>query len=342
MLLHKTNLVLERKVIAMVRMPEDMADRTPYENILYEKDPEDERLARIVLNQPERMNALSYDMLMDLKHALIYAERDPDIKVIILKGAGRTFGAGFDLGARPRFIEGIVPTVAIEDHIKYYHQDVWFTIWNLQKPVIAQVHGYALAGASELAMMCDITIMADNAVTGYPPTRAMSVPDTFYWPWLCGLKKAKYLSMSGSPITGKEAADIGLATMSVPEEELEEKVELVARRMAMVPSELLFLNKYSCNRSMEIMGMRVAMEYAGKLHDYSHTFDSVQEFSRVSREEGLNAALKWRDGKFGDDYRALKKMATDQGTDYRFPQELSMSEIREALEEYMAKRQNQS
>jgi len=326
----------------MVKMPDDMADRTPYENILYEKDPEDNRLVRITLNQPERMNALSYDMLMDLRHALIHAERDPEVKVIIIKGAGRTFGTGYDLGARPRFTEGLAPTIAMEDHIKYYHQDVWFTIWNLQKPVIAQVHGYALAGASELATMCDVTIMANNAVTGYPPTRAMSVPDTFYWPWLCGLKKAKYLSMSGSPITGKEAAEIGLATMSVPEEKLEETVTTVAKRLAMVPGELLFLNKYACNRSMEIMGMRVAMEFVGKLHDYSHTFDSVREFGRVSQEKGLKAALEWRDGKFGDDYRSLKKMATEKGTEYRFPQELSMSEIKEALEKYEAGKKGSS
>lgn len=241
-------------------------------------------------------------------------------------------------GLAPRFTEGLAPTVAMEDHSKYYHQDVWFTIWNLQKPVIAQVHGYALAGASELATMCDITIISDDAVTGYPPTRAMSVPDTFYWPWLCGLKKAKYLSMSGSPITGKEAAEIGLATMSVPQEKLEETVDLVAKRLAMVPNELLFLNKYACNRSMEIMGMRVAMEFIGKLHDYSHTFDAVREFGRISREEGLKAALEWRDGKFGDDYRALKRMAAEKGTKYRFPQVLSIPEIKEALEKYEAQR----
>lgn len=170
----------------------------------------------------------------------------------------------------------------------------------------------------------------------------MSVPDTFYWPWLCGLKKAKYLSMSGSPITGKEAAEIGLATMSVPEEKLEETVTTVAKRLAMVPGELLFLNKYACNRSMEIMGMRVAMEFVGKLHDYSHTFDSVREFGRVSQEKGLKAASEWRDGKFGDDYRALKKMATEKGTEYRFPQELSMFEIKEALEKYEAGKKGSS
>ena len=193
----------------MVKMPDDIVDRTPYQNILYEKDPEDNRLVRITLNQPERMNALSYDMLMDIRHAVITAERDPEVKVIIIKGAGRTFGAGYDLGARPRFTEGITPLMAAKDHISYYHHDVWFTIWNLQKPVIAQVHGYALAGASELITICDLTIMADDAVTGFPPLRAFSVADTFYWPWLCGLKKAKYLTMSGDPITGKEAAEIG-------------------------------------------------------------------------------------------------------------------------------------
>ncbi|MFC2005418.1 enoyl-CoA hydratase-related protein [Chloroflexota bacterium] len=322
----------------MVRMPDDIADRTPYQNILYEKDPEDNRLVRITLNQPERMNALSYDMLMDIRHALIQAERDTEIKVIIIKGAGNTFGAGYDLGARPRFTEGIPEFVSFEDHVKYYHQDVWFTIWNLQKPVIAQVHGYALAGASEFVMMCDVTIIADDAVTGYPPTRAMSVPDAFYWPWLCGLKKAKYLSMSGSPITGKEAAEIGLATMSAPADKLEETVTLVAKRLAMIPSELLFLNKFACNKSMEIMGMRVAMEFTGKLHDYSHTFDSVREWGRMVKEKGLGGALEWRDSKFGDDYRALKRTAREKGTEARFPQVLSMPEVKEALEKYEAER----
>ena len=325
----------------MVNMPDDIADRTPYQNILYEKDPDDSRLLRITLNQPERVNALSYDMLMDLRHAFIQGERDPEVKVLILKGAGRAFGAGFDLGSRPHFTEGISQTVAIEDHMKYYHQDVWFTIWNLQKPVISQIHGYALAGASELALMCDVTIMAEDAVTGYPPTRAMSVPDTFYWPWLCGLKKGKYLSMSGDPVTGKEAAEIGLVTMAVPADELEERVTLVAKRLAMVPSELLFLNKFACNRAMETMGMRTAMEFTGKLHDYSHTFDSVREFGRRSQQDGLNAALAWRDGKFGDDFRALRRMAAEKGTDYPFPQALSMPEVREALEKYEEERKGE-
>jgi len=326
----------------MANMPEDLADRTPYQNILYGKDPEDDRLAVITLNQPERMNALSYDLLMDLRHAVISAERDPEVKVITLKGAGRAFSSGFDLGTRPHFTEGITPLMANEDHIRYYHQDVWFTIWNLHKPVIAQVHGYALAGASELAFMCDFTIISDNAVTGYPPLRTFSVPDTFYWPWLCGLKKAKYLSMTATPITGKEAADIGLATMSVPEDQLEERATLVAKRLAMIPSELLFLNKFSCNRSMEIMGMRTAMEFVGKLHDYSHTFDSTREFFRIRAEEGLRAALEWRDGKFGDDYRALRRTATEKGTDASFPQALSMPEVQEALDRYEAERKKQA
>lgn len=326
----------------MVNMPEDLADRRPYENILYEKDPEDDRLVRITLNQPERMNALSYDLLMDLRHAVICAEREPELKVIIIKGAGRAFSSGFDLGNRPHFTEGITSLMANEDHIRYYHQDVWFTIWNLHKPVIAQVHGYALAGASELAFMSDFTIIADNAVTGYPPLRTFSVPDTFYWPWLCGLKKAKYLSMTATPITGKEAAEIGLATMSVPEDELEERATLVAKRLAMIPSELLFLNKYACNRSMEMMGMRTAMEFVGKLHDYSHTFESTREFFKIRAEDGLRAALEWRDGKFGDDYRALSKTATEKGTDFKFPQALSMPEVKEALERFEEERKKQN
>lgn len=325
----------------MVRMPPDMADRTPYKNILYAKDADDNRIARITLNRPEQMNTLSYDLLMDVKHALVTAERDPEVKVVVVKGAGRLFSAGYDLRAYYEFQEGVARLQVLSDHIKYYHQDVWFTIWNLQKPVISQVHGYALAGASELATMCDITIIADDAVFGYPPLRIMSVADTFYWPWLCGLKKGKYLSLSGSPITGKEAADIGLATMSVPADKLAETVTLVAKRLAMIPGELLFLNKLACNKSMEIMGMRVATEMIGQLHDYSHTFDSVKEWGRMVKEKGLNGALAWRDGKFGDDYRALRKMAQEKGTDFRFPQGLFMPEVKEALEKYEAERKKQ-
>ncbi len=322
----------------MVKMPLDPIDRTPYQNILYEKDPEDKRIVRIILNRPEKMNAMSLSMRLDIRHALITAERDPEVKVIIVKGAGRTFGAGYDLGARPHFTEGITELVALEDHIKYYHQDVWFTIWNLQKPVIAQVHGYALAGASEFVTMCDLTIMADDAVIGYPPARAMSAPDTCYWPWLCGLKKAKYLMLSGDPVTGKEAAEIGLATMSVPIDKLEETVTMVAKRLAMIPSELLFFNKFACNKSMEIMGMRTAIEFVGQLHDYSHTFDAVREFGRILREKGLAAALHWRDDKFGDDMRKLREMAMEKGTGFRFPQVLSVPEVKVALEKYEAER----
>jgi enoyl-CoA hydratase len=324
----------------MVMMPPDLVDRTPYQNILYEKDPEDSRLVRITLNRPEKMNALSYHMLMDIRHALITAERDPEIKVVIIKGAGRTFGAGYDLQAYYDFLEGVSHLTALKDHITYYHQDVWFTIWNLQKPVIAQVHGYAMAGASELIIWCDLTIMADDAVTGYPPARIQSVPDTIYWPWLCGLKKGKYLCLTGDPITGKEAAQIGLATMSVPLEKLEERVTLIAKRLAMIPSELLYFNKYAINKSMEIMGMRVAIECAGQLHDYTHTFDFNREFRQMRKEKGLRVALEWRDTKFGNDLRNLKKMATEKGTDFRFPQVLSMPEVKEALEKYETGREN--
>ncbi len=326
----------------MVAMPPDMVDRTPYQNIIYEKDPEDPRIVRITLNRPEQMNALSYNLFMDLKHALVTAERDTEVRAIIVKGAGRGFSAGFDLEAYYDFLEGVTPLIAKKDHITYYHQDVWFTIWNLQKPVIAQVHGYALAGASEFITWCDITIMAEDAVTGYPPVRAMSVPDTVYWPWLCGLKRAKYLMLSGDPVTGKEAAQIGLATMAVPADKLDETATMVAKRLAMIPSELIFLNKFAANKSMEIMGMRAAIEYAGQLHDYSHMYPAVQEFGKMNKEKGLRTALEWRDNKFGNDMRNLRRMAQEKGTNFRFPQVLSMPEAKEALEKFEVERKKKS
>lgn len=268
-----------------------------YENLIYEKD---ERIVRLTLNRPDKMNALSTPLMSELKAGLEEAERDPEVRVVIIKGAGRAFSAGYDLTPPPPGQEPpLPPELAAKYHIKRNH-DVWFTIWNLLKPVIAQVHGYCLAGASELAFMCDITIMAEDALTGYPPVRSFSTPDTLYHPWLMGMKKAKLMLFTGDSITGKEAAAIGLATLAVPAERLEEETNRIAQRVALIPTDLISLTKAAINHTYELMGFRAALEYAAKIHDYSHTMPSTREFGRITREKGLKAALDWRDTKFGD------------------------------------------
>jgi len=270
-----------------------------YENLIYEK--KEDKILRLTLNRPEKLNALNTPLMNELKAALEEAERDEEIRVIIIKGAGRAFSAGYDLTPPA---EGEEPAklpieLANKYHIKRNH-DVWFTIWNLLKPVIAQVHGYCLAGASELAFMCDLTIMAEDARTGYPPVRSFSTPDTLFHPWIGGIKMAKRLLFTGDTITGKEAAACGMATMAVPADKLEEETESIAKRISLVSTDLISLTKGAINHSFELMGFRAALEYAAKIHDLSHTVPSAQTFIKTRNEKGLKAALMERDEKFGD------------------------------------------
>jgi enoyl-CoA hydratase len=218
-----------------------------YQNLIYDKD---NRIVRLTLNRPEKMNALNTPLMNELKSALEEAERDQDVRVIIIKGAGRTFSAGYDL-TPPAPGQEPAP-LPIELQNKYHigrNHGVWFTIWNLLKPVIAQVHGYCLAGASELAFMCDITIMAEDAVTGYPPVRSFSTPDTLFHPWLGGMKKAKLMLFTGDTITGKEAAECGMASMAVPADKLEEVTNQIAARVALIPTDLISLIKGAINHT---------------------------------------------------------------------------------------------
>jgi enoyl-CoA hydratase len=270
-----------------------------YENLVYEK--REDRIVRLTLNRPEKLNALNTPLMNEIKGALEAAERDEDVRVIIIKGAGRAFSAGYDLTPPAKGEEPAkLPTeLANKYHIKRNH-DVWFTIWNLLKPVIAQVHGYCLAGASELAFMCDLTIMAEDAQTGYPPVRSFSTPDTLFHPWMGGIKMAKRMLFTGDTISGKEAAACGMATMAVPADKLEEETEAIAKRIALISTDLISLTKGAINHSFELMGFRAALEYAAKIHDLSHTVPSAQGFMKTRSEKGLKAALVERDEKFGD------------------------------------------
>ena len=270
-----------------------------FENLIYDKG--DDRIVRLTLNRPEKLNALNTPLMNEIKAALEQAERYEDVRVIIITGAGRAFRAGYDL-TPPAGGEGparLPIELANKYHIKRNH-DVWFTIWNLLKPVIAQVHGYCLAGASELAFMCDLTIMAEDAQTGYPPVRSFSTPDTLFHPWMGGIKMAKRMLFTGDAISGKEAAACGMATMAVPAEKLEEETEAIAKRIALIPTDLISLTKGAINHSFELQGFRAALEYAARIHDLSHTMPSAQGFMKTRGEKGLKAALVERDEKFGD------------------------------------------
>ena len=176
----------------------------------------------------------------------------------------------------------------------------YWQIWELTKPVIAQVHGYCLAGATELATMCDLMVVAEDAQIGYPPVRAMTSVDIAYPPWHMPMRKARELLYTGDPISGQEAAEIDWANRAFPIGELAAGTETFAERIALIDSPMLQMTKRQLNRAYEVMGIRTALAIGADIQTLSSVRPGGGEFGRISREQGLAAALAWRDGPFGD------------------------------------------
>ena len=239
-----------------------------YETILYETEG---GKARITLNRPEKLNALSAKLQRELNRALWEADNDSTVHVIILRGAGRAFSAGYDMTPmRPEQRPRNEPPGAGDERYTHayrgmasYDDDAWqlerqqrdrMAIWDVHKPVIAQVHGYCLAGGTDVALLCDIVVAADDAVIGFPPVRAMGSPVAHMWTYLVGPQWAKYFSLTGDSVSGRQAAEIGLVLKSVPAEALEAEVESLASKIEKVDVELLGPNKRIVNMAMELMG----------------------------------------------------------------------------------------
>lgn len=284
-----------------------------YDLINYEKDGP---IGRIVLNSPEKRNPLGYERLLQVAMAAKQMELDDEIRVIIIKGEGPSFCAGYDItpihpGERPRNspVNGYInkdrdPLWQSYDH---EHMRVYFTLWDLQKPVIAQIHGYCLAGGTELAAFCDLRIVAEDAQIGWPVGRTWSPGNIQYMPWMTGITKAKYYMLTNKPMDGNEAFRCGWASAVVKAEDLEQEVEATAQQMALMDTTMAMLAKRSINRQFEIMGFRTGMDSSAEFlslallrHKVSGTQD---EFSKRSLEGGLKAALDWRDSTLGMSYR---------------------------------------
>lgn len=258
-----------------------------YKNILYEKQG---RIARLTLNRPEKLNALSAALLDEYVAALVAAEQDDEVSVIIVKGAGRAFSAGYDIepGKPGEYGAGSVlgDLARMQGNTKKIT-----TAWNLHKPVIAQVHGYCVAGGNDIAGQCDIIIAAENAIFMHPQIRRLGLSWQHMTTYNAGAQWAKILMFTGDPVSGKEAERIGLVAKAVPEGKLEEEVNKLAERIALVPSELLALNKAAINRVIEEMGLRNTLEAGMELDVIAHNTKAVQDFRRMAEEQGLRAAL---------------------------------------------------
>jgi len=257
-----------------------------------------EKVRRVTLNRPGKRNALCNALRGEILAALEEGDRDESIRVMILRGAGPAFCAGYDLSANNKEERPYHSAGGLGDWPRHVVEGS-FRIWDLQKPVIAQVHGYCLAGGTELATACDLVYVAEDAQIGYPVVRSISPPDMQMFPWMVGMRQAMELMLTGDSISGTEAAACGFANRAYPAEDLEAAVLAIAERVAQVPVEIQQVNKRSVHRAMEIMGLRTAVRSGTELQALATQTDSAKEYYAKVHAD-LNDALKERDAPYKD------------------------------------------
>ncbi len=267
-------------------------------HVTYEKDG---RVGRITLNRPEVMNAISLEMPGQIAAAVVQAEADPDVHVIVLSGAGKAFCAGYDLAA---FAEtgGTNPGVQDMpwDPMKDY-QFMWrntqdfMSLFRAMKPVVCKVHGFAVAGGSDIALCSDLTIMAEDAQIGYMPARVWGSPTTQMWVYRLGMEKAKRMLLTGDKISGREAADMGLVLKAVPADALDDEVEALAARMTSVPVNQLAMQKMVINQAIEAMGLNETQRLATLFDGITRHSPEGMNFKARSEDMGWKQAVQERD-----------------------------------------------
>lgn len=267
-----------------------------------------EAVARLTLNRPAKRNAMSNPLRRELFDALEQADADPAIRVIVLRGAGSCFSAGYDLTEDHGPGQPFHTASGIGNWPRHVSEGC-LRIWDLATPVIGQVHGYCLAGGTELAAACDLLYVAEDAQIGYPAVRSISPPDNQFYPWLVGMRRAMEMMLTGDSIDGMAAVAYGFANRAFPAAELDAKVLEMAARVALIPPDIQQINKRAVHRQMEIMGIRAGIRAGTELQALSQLTASAQAFKAATRD-GLTRALSTRDGQFGD-YRTAAKPRTD-------------------------------
>lgn len=274
-----------------------------------------ERVARITLNRPEKRNALSHPMLQELHGALLEADDRTDVNVIVLAGAGKDFCAGYDLitsySDRKADEAGATREVSYRSVSGTIDDDCWqleatqrqtLTMFDVHKPVIAKVQGNCMAGGTDLALMCDVVIAAEDAKIGFPATRANGTPPNHMWVYHVGPQWAKRLLLTGDCLWGRDAARIGLVLDAVPAERLDEEVNELARRMSYVDADLLAAQKRVVNMALELSGAKTLQRFSAEMDARAHLAKGPRrtQFKQDMAGDGLKAALKNRDAPFGD------------------------------------------
>ena len=257
-----------------------------------------DRKAYLTLHRPDRLNAITGEMAGELAAAVDRANEDPAVHVIILNGAGRAFSAGYDLKRYAESGEALQPPVW--DPIKDFammkrNTDQFFTLWRSLKPTIAQVHGYAVAGGSDIALSCDLVVMAEDARIGYMPSRVWGCPTTAMWVYRLGAERAKRMLFTGDTIDGRTAAEWGLVLEAVPADELSAAVEKLADRIAGVPVNQLAMQKMMINQAYDNMGLQGTQLLATLFDGITRHSPEGRWFQEFASEHGFAEAVRWRD-----------------------------------------------
>lgn len=277
--------------------------------VLYE---ERDNLAIVTLNRPEKLNTLNEAVIAGIAEAIAQATASREVRAIVLRGAGRAFTAGYDLNPRER-----LPSRRLYDapspearpgawdpvrdlQFMGHNMRRFMTLWECPKPVIAQVHGYALGGGTDLVLCADQIFMAEDAFIGYPPSRVFGTPTTMLWVYRLGLEHAKQFLLSGDAIDAATAYRIGLVSRVYPAERLSEETERYARRFASIPANQLALNKLLINQAFENMGLRTT-QLLGTFFDgvTRHTEEALR-WRESFGEIGFRETIRRRDAPFGD------------------------------------------
>ncbi len=275
-----------------------------YENILYEKQ---RGGVLITLNRPEALNALSPDLVAELHSAFTEAENDPEIRAIVLTGAGRAFSAGFDIaGDRAPNVwpygipEGSSVAELLDRWRTQDRPDKWMHLWELNKPVIAAVNGWCMGGGSWYALFSHMTYASENAVCSQPEVRMIS-NTSFIWTLNAGYKNALRYSLTGDHIDAEEALRIGIINQVVPQDELIDHCFSIVERIALVSPETVKINLHVATMGLEMMGFRNAMVLNGELSALVHSSrreDVLRPLEEAREQGGMRGFLQQRDGPF--------------------------------------------
>ena len=269
-----------------------------FETLLYEVA---DRVARITLNRPERLNAINDALPRELRLAVETADSDPDVHVIVLQGSGKGFCGGYDLqhyAERSGEIHGSQempwdPT--LDYRMMSRNTEDFMSLWRCHTPTICKIHGAAAAGGSDIALCCDLIVMAEDARIGYPPARVWGIPTTMMWVYRLGIEKAKRMLFTGDLVSGVEAEAMGLVLQAVPADELDQAVAALCDRIKGVPRNQLMMSKLSVNQAYENMGLANTQMFANFFDGVARHSPEGIWFRERAQEVGFKQAVSERD-----------------------------------------------